>query len=348
MGRSGDLPLRSFEWRPALLVAPLGLRVRRRGRTALLKVSITNPDGEDFEVLVDGESAVIGRSPDVDITVQNPLVSAKHLRIDAGAIVRDLRSKNGSWSRGSRLHGPTLIGDGSIVLGPDPERSPAIRVEVLDPEDIPVEALQERTIVAPGRRDEDDVPAEKNHSSRPKRWDTTVIHPLVKPVSVREGNGSDQSFVIDACVQSLRSLESLVQPFEQMSQPDPVRSREESAVLTAVEAVLAKSGDQRARQELLDVLAHQRRRIRNQYYAYRKASTKVVEEVRDQSLAESDIAGNAGIPIWKRLLGMRWRVLWQRMRERMDAYDPARIESRLDELAHECAHDASSSSGSRR
>ena len=88
----------------------------------MLRVSITNPEGEDFVVLVDGESAVIGRSPEVDIPVPNPLVSGRHLRIDAGAVVRDLQSKNGSWSHGARLSGPTLVGDSTIVLGPDVER----------------------------------------------------------------------------------------------------------------------------------------------------------------------------------------------------------------------------------
>ncbi|MEM1452013.1 MAG: FHA domain-containing protein [Planctomycetota bacterium] len=320
----------------------------------MLRVSITNPEGEDFQVLVDGESAVIGRSPDVDITVPNPLVSAKHLRIDAGAVVRDLRSKNGSWSDGSRLHGPTLIGDGSIVLGPDPERSPAVRVEVLDPDEVPEDALEARTIVSGAAAGWDEpaavAPVSPNSPGPRKngRWDSTVIHPLVKPASVGGAGDGDQAFVIDACLQSLRSLESLMQPLGESTPAAPERSREDSAVLAAVESVMARSGDQRARQELLDVLALQRRRIRDRYYAYRRASTKLVEEVRDQSLAEADLSGRAGIPVWQRLFGMRWRVLWTRMRERMNAYDRPRIEARLDDLAKQSVLDGSGASSGRR
>ena len=66
-----------------------------------------------------------------------------------------------------------------------------------------------------------------------------------------------------------------------------------------------------------------------------------------KSLAEADLSGRAGIPVWQRLFGMRWRVLWSRMRERMNAYDRPRIESRLDDLAKQSVLDGSSAPSGR-
>ncbi|MEM9380367.1 MAG: FHA domain-containing protein [Planctomycetota bacterium] len=313
----------------------------------MLRVSITNPEGEDFQVLVEGESAVIGRSPEVDITVPNALVSARHLRIDAGAVVQDLRSKNGSWSRGSRLQGPVLVEGEAIVLGPDPDRSPAVRVEVLDPDGLS-ETERGGLTVVPRSAGNAAGEAAGRPTSRNGRWDATLAHPLTKPATAGAIGEGDQAFVIDACLQSLRSLESLMQPIEESTAHDPGRTSVDSPVLEAVEAALARSGDQRARQDLLDVLALQRRRIRDRYYAYRRASTRLVEEIRDQSLAEADLSGRAGVPVWKRALGLRWRHLWHRLRERMDAYDRRTIERRLDDLAQQSAVEGSSASGSRR
>jgi len=318
----------------------------------LLRVSITNPEGEDFVVLVDGESAVIGRSPEVDITVPNPLVSGRHLRVDAGAVVRDLQSKNGTWSHGARLAGPTLVGDNTIVHGPDAKRSPTVRVDVISAAEMPRAELEAEQTIAIGSGGNGAVRVIRTRNgaapalpSMGGQDEATMAHPMPRSAPVRQDGAStsSQEFVVDACLQIMRSLEDVMTPTGRSSGASWSEGRGfggSSEIRDAVENVLAKGEDSGARQELTEALDQQRRRILDRYYAYRRASTTLVEELRNGALAESNVSGNSAIPLWKKLLGMRWRILWTRSRAHLGSHGRARIENRLDELAR-AASDAS-------
>lgn len=327
---------------------------------------------------VDGDTAVIGRSPDADVTVSNPLVSAQHLRIDAGVVIHDLRSRNGTWSRGVRLEGPTLLRNGEVLLGPDPRKSPSIRVEVLDAVSAELPESDEHTLVslaeggysAPGGSpgpapspapdgirngvtDRVHGPAKPGRNglrlagtprigpaATPQAGDRTAVHPVARKEGGANGFtgiGSEGSrdFVIDACLQSLRALEMRVQPLDDSEKGRAMPPARESELVRVVEAVLAEGADAATRQRLLDAFAEQRRLILGGYNAYRRASVQLIEELRDRSLTESSLVGYSGIPLWRRLLGQRWRILWARLREQLVSYDKSRIESRLDDLARQ-------------
>jgi len=58
---------------------------------------------------------LIGRSPDCQVTIEDPLVSRQHARVvidESGAVVEDLKSRNGVKLNGQPLRGPTKIKDG--------------------------------------------------------------------------------------------------------------------------------------------------------------------------------------------------------------------------------------------
>ena len=67
------------------------------------------------EVDVHRGVTLIGRSPDCQVTIEDPLVSRQHARIvidEGGAVVEDLKSRNGVKVNGQPVRGPTRIKDG--------------------------------------------------------------------------------------------------------------------------------------------------------------------------------------------------------------------------------------------
>ena len=77
-----------------------------------------------FEGEMDGQRwlldrvLVLGRDPSCDITIPNRQVSRKHAQISPapeGAILEDMRSKNGTHRNGKPISGPVLLADGDIV-----------------------------------------------------------------------------------------------------------------------------------------------------------------------------------------------------------------------------------------
>jgi pSer/pThr/pTyr-binding forkhead associated (FHA) protein len=78
--------------------------------------------------IVEGENAgevhplvdhlVIGREPDLDLAVEDPLVSRRHARIDLGGdqpTVEDLESRNGTYVNGQIVHGRRPLAPGDQI-----------------------------------------------------------------------------------------------------------------------------------------------------------------------------------------------------------------------------------------
>jgi S-DNA-T family DNA segregation ATPase FtsK/SpoIIIE len=61
---------------------------------------------------------VVGRSEDTDVRLQSSSVSRRHARIEvgpSGAVVEDLRSRNGTTAGDTRIVAPTKLSDGDAV-----------------------------------------------------------------------------------------------------------------------------------------------------------------------------------------------------------------------------------------
>jgi pSer/pThr/pTyr-binding forkhead associated (FHA) protein len=63
----------------------------------------------------------VGRAADADLALADELVSRRHARAsldDAGAVVEDLGSRNGTYVNGNQIHGPTrLVPGDQLQLG---------------------------------------------------------------------------------------------------------------------------------------------------------------------------------------------------------------------------------------
>jgi len=88
---------------PSLL--PLDARLELAGRSFPITLPVTN----------------LGQSPECQIPLQDPALSAFHaqiLRYDSGLYVRDLGSSTGTWINGQCLFGPHALGDGDrLAIG---------------------------------------------------------------------------------------------------------------------------------------------------------------------------------------------------------------------------------------
>ncbi|NJL26542.1 MAG: ATP-binding cassette domain-containing protein [Thermoanaerobaculia bacterium] len=82
-------------------------------------------------VRLDRPTLVIGRSPECDVVLDSPIVSARHAKLQRtgdGWQIEDLGSTNGTYVNGRRVSGSTLVAEGDLiglgsftfnVLGPD-------------------------------------------------------------------------------------------------------------------------------------------------------------------------------------------------------------------------------------
>lgn len=96
--------------------------------------------GKRFDI--DGE-VIVGRG-EVDCRIDDAELSRRHLAVrvtDAGVEVEDLGSLNGTWLKGKRLEGPTVIDDGGVIRIGESE----LMVEV----GAPAAAESKATVIAP-------------------------------------------------------------------------------------------------------------------------------------------------------------------------------------------------------
>src|SRR5262245_32758269 len=82
----------------------------------MIKVRLLHPGQPDVEVVVAGDSAVIGRDEKCDVVVPEPFVSKRHVQVLKGLVLVDLRSSNGTFVRGEKVTKPVLLEDGLFNL----------------------------------------------------------------------------------------------------------------------------------------------------------------------------------------------------------------------------------------
>jgi hypothetical protein len=111
---------------PGETVPDDGASTRSTGTTAQLEQGVWAlsvikspyiPEGAAY-VLPSGTRALAGRSPDMDIFLDDTFVSAKHVLFEVtanGLHVEDLRSTNGTQVNGSPISEPTLLDVGDQV-----------------------------------------------------------------------------------------------------------------------------------------------------------------------------------------------------------------------------------------
>jgi DNA-binding winged helix-turn-helix (wHTH) protein len=71
---------------------------------------------EEFAIFSGG--VVIGRAPEVDVRLDSPRVSRHHAKLtlgDAGIIIEDLGSRNGTFVNDSRIERPTPLPSGAVL-----------------------------------------------------------------------------------------------------------------------------------------------------------------------------------------------------------------------------------------
>jgi ribosomal protein L18E len=82
----------------------------------MIKLRLLQPGQPDVEVVVEGDSAVIGRDETCDVVVPQPFVSKRHLQLMKGLVLVDLRSSNGTFVKGEKVTKPVLLKEGLFNL----------------------------------------------------------------------------------------------------------------------------------------------------------------------------------------------------------------------------------------
>src|SRR5258706_1749824 len=107
----------------------------------MLKLHIVPPEGLPFDPPFQGDSLVVGRAADADLTLADPFLSRRHTRFyRAGSTVyvEDLGSRNGTLLNGQKVLEPSPIAVGDTVkisgslLTLEEEAAPAHRVTQVD------------------------------------------------------------------------------------------------------------------------------------------------------------------------------------------------------------------------
>jgi serine phosphatase RsbU (regulator of sigma subunit) len=84
----------------------------------MIKLDIRPADGDRFDVPVDSDSVVIGRSTSADVSIADRFLSRRHARLYREGddwLVEDLGSRNGTLVNGAKISGPTVVGPGDVI-----------------------------------------------------------------------------------------------------------------------------------------------------------------------------------------------------------------------------------------
>lgn len=83
------------------------------------RIWLTGEGGEPRSVALEGERTVVGRSPEVEVTIEDEAVSWNHLEIECRGDVlmaTDLDSRNGTALNGEPLNRPRRLRDGDVLV----------------------------------------------------------------------------------------------------------------------------------------------------------------------------------------------------------------------------------------
>lgn len=86
--------------------------------TPLLRLHVTPAEGAPFEHELRGESLVVGRASDADLTLADPFLSRRHSRfsrVGASFFVEDLGSRNGTLLNGRPVLAPAEVRPGDVI-----------------------------------------------------------------------------------------------------------------------------------------------------------------------------------------------------------------------------------------
>lgn len=79
------------------------------------------PTGEKKSIRIDKDTTLVGRGPDCDLRIPIDMCSRQHFQLEiheAGVIIRDLGSANGTFVNNERVNEVTLSAGDKITLGP--------------------------------------------------------------------------------------------------------------------------------------------------------------------------------------------------------------------------------------
>lgn len=84
----------------------------------MITLRVSPARGRSFESVIDEESAVIGRSSRVEVTVRDPYMSRRHARLfldDDRWKIEDLKSRQGTTLNGEKIEEPTPLSTGDVI-----------------------------------------------------------------------------------------------------------------------------------------------------------------------------------------------------------------------------------------
>ena len=84
----------------------------------MLQLQVSPPLGDPFEVAVDRDEMVIGRSLSSEVAINDRFLSRHHARLrrtGEGWVIEDLGSRNGTFVNGARVDSPTILRPGDII-----------------------------------------------------------------------------------------------------------------------------------------------------------------------------------------------------------------------------------------
>jgi len=108
-----------FLWQVARAVrAHIGASPGTRVEGAGAELVVLTGSDEAFRVKLRNAGHVVGRSPEADITIDDPYASEFHARVgmsEGKVVVHDLGSTNGTYVNGRRVTSPTSVSRGDTV-----------------------------------------------------------------------------------------------------------------------------------------------------------------------------------------------------------------------------------------